>query len=229
MGERYFMKKARIYMRVSTDQQDLTRQEALIDEAQKNGFYIAGIYREKASGASIERPELTRLLRDLQKNDIIIAEKIDRLSRLPLEQAQKLISSIKEKGGKLAIPGIVDLSQFIDLNDSMGKIIIEAIQDMLLKIALQMSYDDYETRRKRIRSGIELARKQGKYKGRPPNKSMHQRILILKSAGNSISKTAQLAGCSVSQVKRVCALHNNNICSKNNSEIIKLQNYDLFE
>jgi DNA invertase Pin-like site-specific DNA recombinase len=39
------MKVARIYMRVSSATQDLTRQEALIEEAKAAGYYIAGIYR----------------------------------------------------------------------------------------------------------------------------------------------------------------------------------------
>lgn len=53
------LKVARIYMRVSTEDQDLNRQDAIVAA----GFYIAGIYREKASGA---RAELLRLIADLQ-------------------------------------------------------------------------------------------------------------------------------------------------------------------
>ena len=45
------MKVARIYLRVSTDEQDLARQENVINSAKANGFYFAGVYREKASGA----------------------------------------------------------------------------------------------------------------------------------------------------------------------------------
>lgn len=50
-------KIARIYMRVSTEAQDLERQESLIDAAKASGFYVAGVYREKASGARPDRPE----------------------------------------------------------------------------------------------------------------------------------------------------------------------------
>jgi DNA invertase Pin-like site-specific DNA recombinase len=42
---------ARIYLRVSTDAEDLARQEALVEQARGTGYYIAGVYREKASGA----------------------------------------------------------------------------------------------------------------------------------------------------------------------------------
>ena len=52
------MKIARIYLRVSSEEQDLARQERLIDEARSAGYYIAGVYREKASGACSDRREL---------------------------------------------------------------------------------------------------------------------------------------------------------------------------
>lgn len=42
---------ARIYLRVSTNEQDLQRQEKLIEDTKSKGFYIAAVYREKISGA----------------------------------------------------------------------------------------------------------------------------------------------------------------------------------
>jgi len=45
------MKVARIYLRVSTDEQDLKRQERIQEDARQAGYYVAGVYREKASGA----------------------------------------------------------------------------------------------------------------------------------------------------------------------------------
>jgi DNA invertase Pin-like site-specific DNA recombinase len=39
------MKIARLYLRVSTDGQDLQRQERIIAEAQATGYYVAGVYR----------------------------------------------------------------------------------------------------------------------------------------------------------------------------------------
>jgi DNA invertase Pin-like site-specific DNA recombinase len=45
------MKIARLYLRVSTESQNLARQESIVEDAKGAGFYVAGIYREKASGA----------------------------------------------------------------------------------------------------------------------------------------------------------------------------------
>ncbi|MCQ8118511.1 recombinase family protein (plasmid) [Methylomonas sp. EFPC1] len=199
------MKVARIYIRVSTDKQDITRQKALVDSARAEGFYIAAVYSETASGARADRPELLRMIDDLQHGDVVIAEKIDRISRLPLADAEKLVASIRMKGAKLAVPGIVDLSELTASADGVAKIVLEAVQDLLLKLALQMSRDDYETRRERQQQGIQIAKSAGKYTGRVANTDIHRRIIALRGAGHSIKQTAELAGCSPSQVKKVCA------------------------
>ena len=89
---------ARVYLRVSTDDQDLQRQEAITAQAKAAGYYVAGIYREKASGARADRPELLRMVADLQPGEVVIAEKIDRISRLPLPEAEALIAAILARG-----------------------------------------------------------------------------------------------------------------------------------
>jgi DNA invertase Pin-like site-specific DNA recombinase len=200
------MKVCRIYERVSTDGQDLSRQQLLEDQARANGYYIAGVYREKASGTTAERPELQRMIADLQPGEVVIAEKIDRISRLPLPDAERLVASIQAKGAKLAIPGIVDLSELVAEADGVAKIVLEAIQGMLLKIALQMAREDWETRRERQKQGIAIAKERGLYAGRKADTAMHERILSLREY-NTIFRTAQLAGCSVAQVKRIWAEH----------------------
>lgn len=201
------VKVARIYMRVSTDAQDLARQEAIVTAARAAGFYIAGIYKEKASGARADRVELLRMINDLQPGEAVVAEKIDRISRLPLPEAERLVASIREKGARLAVPGVVDLSDVVAEAQGVAKIVLEAVQDMLLKLALQIARDDYEDRRERQRQGVELAKQAGRYTGRKANTKVHDRIVALRVGGHSISETARLAGCSESQVKRVWALH----------------------
>lgn len=199
------LKVARIYLRVSTEEQNLTRQLSIEDSTRAAGFYVAAVYREKASGARADRPELLRMIHDLQPGEVVVAENIDRISRLPLEEAELLIASIRSKGAKLAIPGIVDLSELAAEVDGVPKIILEALQDMLLKVALQVARDDFLGRRERQRQGIAIAVGAGKYKGRPPDAKQHANIIALRRSGNTIPKTAELARCSVSQVKRIWA------------------------
>ncbi|WP_183613786.1 recombinase family protein [Rhizobium leguminosarum] len=202
---------ARIYLRVSSQEQDLQRQESIIDDARTAGYYIAGVYREKASGARADRPELLRLIADLQPGEVVIAEKIDRISRLPLPEAEKLVATIRGKGARLAVPGIVDLSEIAADALGVAKIVLESVQEMLLKLALQIARDDFEDRRERQRQGIDQAKANGKYAGRQADAATHERIVALRTGGNSIARTAKLAGCSESQVKRVWAEHRRSV------------------
>lgn len=204
------MKVARIYLRVSTKEQELERQERIIDDTKKQGYYIANVYREKASGAIANRPELQRMISDLQDGDVIIAEKIDRISRLPLDEALTLINSIKEKGAKLSIPDIFDLSELSSEASGVTKIVIDSMQDLLLKISLQIARDDYEIRRQRQKDGIAIAKTKGKFKGRKANLQLHRLIIEWRSQGKSINKTAELLNCSPATVKNVWSKHKNN-------------------
>lgn len=55
--------------------------------------------------------------------------------------------------------GTVDLPVMVKETDTVTRIVLESVQEVLLKLALQMSKDDYETRRKRQRQGVQLAQK----------------------------------------------------------------------
>lgn len=200
-------KIARLYLRVSTDEQDLTRQTAVVDGAKAAGYYVAGVYREKASGARMDRPELQRMIGDLQEGEVVIAERMDRLTRLPLADAEKLIASIRAKGAKLAIPGVIDLSEIAASTSGVTKIILDALNDAFLRLALQMARDDYEDRRERQSQGIAIAKAKGVFKGRRADKLLRKRVIEHRTAGRSITETAALADCSVSQVKRLWAAH----------------------
>jgi DNA invertase Pin-like site-specific DNA recombinase len=81
------------------------------------------------------------------------------------------------------------------------------MQELLLKLALQMARDDYETRKERQRQGVLLAKTAGKYAGRKADTMTQQRIIALRGARHTIKRTAELAGCSESQVKRIWAIH----------------------
>ena len=113
------MKVARIYLRVSTDEQDLTRQAEIEHGTRSAGYYIAGVYREKASGARADRPKLLRMIADLQPGDVVVAEKIAVLcsSRHQMVGANVVFASAstirrawpKEPYGRLRKDGNVEL------------------------------------------------------------------------------------------------------------------------
>ncbi|MGP5477579.1 recombinase family protein [Pseudomonas helleri] len=201
------MKVARIYMRVSTKEQDISRQDSIAEAARNAGYYIAGIYRDTESGVRYDRPELLRMIADLQNGDVVIAEQMDRISRGPLAEAEQFIATIRSKGARLSVPGLVDLSDLSESSTGVAKVIIEHTQELLLKVALQLSRDDWENRKERQRQGIRRAQLEGRYKGRKANKLLHGRIIALRTGGHTIAETARLAGCSEAHVKRIWAAY----------------------
>ena len=64
------------YARVSTDAQDITNQVA-----QLKGAGCVTIFREKISGATVERPQLKKLMTALTHGDVVVIPAVDRLSR----------------------------------------------------------------------------------------------------------------------------------------------------
>lgn len=197
-------KVCRIYQRVSTSGQDLTRQQRLVDDAAAAGFYVAGIYSEKISGTVASRPELNRLIADLQKGDVVIAESLDRISRLPVAEGEALIAQITDKGAKISVPDLIDLSEIIAIStDPLVQIVLEANQRMMLKIALHMARKDYEQRATKQASGIEVAKLNGLYKGRKADTVANTKIVELRKLDYTIAKIATTLNVSVSQVKLI--------------------------
>lgn len=85
--------------------------------------------------------------------------------------------------------------------------LLEAVQEMLLRVAFQTARDNYKDRRERQRQGIEIAKRNGRYTGRKADQARHRRIVALRGAGMSIARTAELTPCSPAQVKWLMALH----------------------
>ena len=68
------------YARVSTDAQDLATQLADLKAAG-----CAKVYREKLTGANADRPQLRRLMGELEDGDQVIITAVDRLARDPTD------------------------------------------------------------------------------------------------------------------------------------------------
>ncbi|WP_446680238.1 helix-turn-helix domain-containing protein [Bordetella hinzii] len=93
------------------------------------------------------------------------------------------------------------LSELAAETRGVARIVLESVQDMLLKLALQMARD----RRERQRQGIKLAKDAGKYRGRRADPKRRAQVIALRRSGHSITRTAELSGYSPAQVKRIWA------------------------
>ncbi len=158
----------RAYLRASTDRQDASRSKDELQAFVRNhNQRIASFYQENITGTKPDRPELNRLLSDSEKGDILLIEKIDRLTRLPFVLWEELKSSIKNRGVHIVVVDQPMTHQALVANDESVSGIQQALTNFMLDLSAAMARDDYETRQKRTQQGIQKAKSLGRYKGRP--------------------------------------------------------------
>jgi len=195
----------RAYLRASTDDQDANRaKQQLTDFATEKGHRIAGYFAENESGASLQRPELFRLLDESQPGDVLLVEQVDRLSRLTNDDWQKLRQLIKAKEVKvvaLDLPTSYQLLAQTNADDFTARM-LSAINDMLLDMLAAIARKDYVDRQRRQAQGIQNAKERGAYKGKGINKELHQRILVCLDNGMTIRETAAATKAGISTVQR---------------------------
>ncbi|WGK61476.1 recombinase family protein [Halopseudomonas sp. SMJS2] len=196
----------RAYLRASTSEQDASRARAALEQfAESHGQRIACEYLENESGAKADRPELLRLLKDAKKGDVLLVESIDRLSRLPTEDWAKLRGAIDSKGLRIVALDLPTSHQGITTaaGDEFTNRMLGAINSMLVDMMAAIARKDYEQRRERQAQGIEKAKAEGRYKGRPVDEDLHKRVRELLGAGLGIRATARHAGCSTTTVLKI--------------------------
>lgn len=196
----------RAYLRASTDEQDAGRaRDSLERFVQDQNKAIACEYIENASGAASDRPELLRLLKDARKGDVLLVESIDRLSRLPVDDWNKLKAAIDAKSLRIVALDLPTSHQ--GLRDTKGdeftNRMLSAINSMLVEMMAAIARKDYEQRRERQAQGIQKAKAAGKYQGRPVDEELHKRVKELLGAGMGIRATARHANCSTTTVLRI--------------------------
>lgn len=136
------------YARVSATDQNLTTQ---IDQLKRYG--VEKIISEKISGVAKKKEKLEQLLEDLQPGDTLIVTRMDRLGRNTM-QLLELVEQLNKRDIHLVI-----LSPNIDTRD-------EAWGKFFLTVMSAFSELERTIIREKTRNGIELAKSNGKYKGR---------------------------------------------------------------
>ncbi len=195
----------RAYLRASTAEQDASRARADLQAfAAERGLRIAAFYVENASGASLDRPELWRLLADSSPGDVLLVEQVDRLSRLSADDWTKLRREIEARGVKVVALDLPTSWQLANsATDDFTARMLAALNAMLLDVLASVAAKDYQDRRRRTAQGIERARALGRFKGRPEDKARNTRIAGLLRAGMSWTDVEQSLDVSRSTVAKV--------------------------
>ena len=152
------------YARVSTDDQETHLQ---IDALE--GVGCERIYQEKASGSKADRPQLTRMLDNARKGDVVIVWKLDRLGR-SLLQLIETVNLLSERGVELRSLN----ENLIDTTTPSGKLIFGVFG--------LMAEFERDMLRQRTSAGLIAARKRGRVGGRPkslgPDDIKKARVLL---------------------------------------------------
>jgi DNA invertase Pin-like site-specific DNA recombinase len=135
------------YARVSTREQSVDLQT---DALSKAGCEI--IFRETASGAKADRAELSRLLEQVRKGDIVVVYKLDRLGR-SLKHLLEVVALLQRKE-----VGIQSIHDAIDTTTPQGR--------LFFNISACFAEFERDLIRERTKSGLEAARARGRKGGR---------------------------------------------------------------
>ncbi|MBN9034349.1 MAG: resolvase [Rhizobiales bacterium 63-7] len=195
----------RAYLRASTREQDATRaQEELKEFAAARGWTIAATYLENESGATLQRPELFRLLSDCQAGDVLLVEQVDRLSRLTAEDWERLKREIHARQVRVvALDLPTSWAMLTAEQDELHRRMFEAINAMMLDMLAAIARKDYDTRRHRQQQGIAAAKAAGRYKGRREDTARNAAILSMLRSGQSWLTIQKATGCSSSTLQRL--------------------------
>lgn len=200
-----------IYLRASTLEQDATRAQGDLEQfAKDNGLTVVDTFVENASGATLARPELTRLLGSIRPGEVLLVESIDRLTRLDANDWDKLKGLLKDKQVKLVVKDIpTTYGNLSTATNEATQAIMQAVNTMLIEILSAMAREDYTKRRERQKQGIAKAKAAGKYKGKPANLEKHKEILQLRKDCPDWSqrKMASVLKCSLGTVNKVLREH----------------------
>jgi DNA invertase Pin-like site-specific DNA recombinase len=172
------------YARVSTGDQSTDTQ---VEKLKAAGCSV--IRSEKVSGKSREgRDELATVLDFLRPGDVLCVVKLDRLGR-STRDVLNLVFELEQKGASLRV-----LEPAIDTAGPMGKMVLTVL-GMVAEMELGFIKD-------RQRAGIEAAKANGVYKGRPVTLD-HGKVRELHAQGMGATAIAKAMDCSRGAVYKV--------------------------
>lgn len=140
------------YARISSADQNLSRQLEQLKGCEK-------IFREAASGASKERPQLQALLDYIREGDIVVVSELERLGRNNQELTE-VMNQIQAQGATLEVLNLPTLRGIED--DNLRRL----LNNLILELYKYQAQAERERIKERQRQGIEIAKVQGKYQGR---------------------------------------------------------------
>ena len=137
------------YVRCSTVEQNEARQLKMMEEQGAEKLFI-----DKASGKNTDRTAFKEMMAFVRTEDIVIVESISRIAR-NTRDLLSIVSELTDKGVEF-----VSIKESIDTTTPQGR--------FMLTVFGALAELERENILERQREGIEIAKGEGKYKGRKP-------------------------------------------------------------
>ena len=159
------------YHRTSTTDQHLDRGlQEITTFCNNSGITLEKIYTAQQTGKNFNRPRYQVLKEDiLRTGDTLIVTELDRLGRNKQDTLKEL-QYFKDKGIRVMILEIPTTTQDLSsLDNSMAKMIMETINNMLIELYATMAQAEIEKKEKRQAEGIQAKKERGEWAdyGRP--------------------------------------------------------------
>lgn len=159
------------YHRTSSHEQHLDRGiKEITDFCNTNNLELKKIYTDQQTGKNFNRPRYTIMKEDvLRTGDTLIISELDRLGRNKQDTLKEL-QFYKDNNIRVMILEIpTTLQDLSKLENSMAKLIMDTINNMLIELYATMAQAEIEKKEKRQREGIEAKRARGEWDdyGRP--------------------------------------------------------------
>jgi DNA invertase Pin-like site-specific DNA recombinase len=158
------------YIRVSTTEQNISRQ--------LDGLKLDRVFVDKCGGKDTNRPQLEALMAFIRDGDALIVHSMDRLAR-NLDDLRKLVKNLTNRG--VIIKFIKEGIDFSGQDNAMSK--------LLLSVMGAFAEFERELINERIREGVAIAKKAGKYRGRSKCLTDEQIAEVKLMAANRFKKT----------------------------------------
>ena len=136
------------YARVSTREQNEARQIEAFKDLGLDKWYL-----DKASGKNTDRPNLKEMLSYIREGDTVVVESISRIAR-NTKDLLGIVEAINDKNAEFVI-----LKEQLDTTTPTGK--------FMLTVFGAMAELEREYILQRQAEGIEIAKSEGRYAGRP--------------------------------------------------------------
>lgn len=147
------------YVRVSTERQNLDRQLATMASLGIGGSFL---FRDKASGKSLDRPGWKALMDTVSDGDIIVIDSLDRLGRNFGEVTEQWRELVHHRGVDIRILDLdfMDSRKFREMGD-----IGEAMESVVLSTLAYVAQSERKELIRRTREGVAIAKAAGRMRG----------------------------------------------------------------